>query len=258
MNALEFLSQFPKHGDFSRKSKVLLFAYYLRRHRGAPDFDHSDIRRCFSEAMLREPSDLSALLKTLVTGRQSPLLKSKDRYALSIHGLSEIEAIVPEGASTPEQLNVFLRAALPHLKGVIAKVVDDKRRSFLAEAIACLGGDARRATVVMTWLAALDHLQEHVVKHKLVDFNAACARRTDRYRSTVIVGRDDFGDVKESVFIEVCRSAGVITNDVRKILDEKLGFRNSCAHPSDIVIGESKVVSFIEDLVDNVMSKFPT
>lgn len=47
------------------------------------------------------------------------------------------------------------------------------------------------------------------------------------------------------------------SNDVRKILDEKLGFRNSCAHPSSIAVGDSKALSFVEDLVDNVIAKHP-
>lgn len=62
--------------------------------------------------------------------------------------------------------------------------------------------------------------------------------------------------LKESKFIEICRSANVISNEVRKILDEKLGIRNTCAHPNSIVISESKSTSFIEDLIENVMLKF--
>lgn len=69
---------------------------------------------------------------------------------------------------------------------------------------------------------------------------------------------EDFDDMNEAVFIEVCRSAGLITKDVRKILDEKLGFRNSCAHPSSIHVGDAKVVSFVEDIVENVIVKYST
>ncbi len=53
------------------------------------------------------------------------------------------------------------------------------------------------------------------------------------------------------------RSAGIITNDVRKILDTQLGFRNTAAHPSTVDVPESKVVGAIEDLVLNVILKYP-
>lgn len=131
-----------------------------------------------------------------------------------------------------------------------------QRREFLAEAISCLGVEARRATIVMTWIATMDHLQEYVLAKKASEFNTALSKRSDKLSKVVVASRDDFGDIKEVVFIEVCRSAKIITNDVRKILDERLGTRNSCAHPASIQISDSKVVSFIEDLVENVIAKY--
>jgi hypothetical protein len=43
---------------------------------------------------------------------------------------------------------------------------------------------------------------------------------------------------------------------VRKILEEKLGTRNSCAHPSGVSIKPSKVVEFVDDLGENVVLKY--
>jgi len=258
MNALEFLSQFPKYSDFSRKSKILIFAYYLRKYNGEAEFGAADIRKCFREAMLRVPGDLTALLKSLASGRESAIIKSrsKGRYSLSIHGLNEVESVLPVESATQERLTTFLASAIPYLKKTIAKVEDETRREFVAEAVACLGVEARRATVVMTWLAVMDHLYAYVLKHKLVEFNGALQRRADKLSNLRIRTSDDFGEIKESVFIELCRSARIITNDVRKILDEKIATRNSCAHPAAIKIGDAKVVSFIEDLVDNIVAKY--
>jgi hypothetical protein len=44
---------------------------------------------------------------------------------------------------------------------------------------------------------------------------------------------------------------------MKKILDEKLDFRNTCAHPNDIIVGDAKLVSFVEDLVHNVILRLP-
>jgi hypothetical protein len=107
----------------------------------------------------------------------------------------------------------------------------------------------------MAWAGAMDHLYDFILKHKLADFNLALGKRADRHAKVVVATKDDFGDIQEKVFIEVARSSGVITNDVRKILDEKLGIRNTCAHPSTVEVHRSKVVNFIEELVDNVISK---
>jgi hypothetical protein len=39
-------------------------------------------------------------------------------------------------------------------------------------------------------------------------------------------------------------------------LDQKPDTRNTYAHPSSVEIGRTKVVDFIEDLVDNVLLKY--
>ena len=67
---------------------------------------------------------------------------------------------------------------------------------------------------------------------------------------------DDFSELKESKFIELMRSEKIISNDIRKILDEKLGIRNSASHPSPITIEGHKATEFILDLVENVILKY--
>jgi len=52
------------------------------------------------------------------------------------------------------------------------------------------------------------------------------------------------------------RAANIITNDVRKILDTKLGIRNTSAHPSSVVISDVKATDFILDLIQNVVLPF--
>lgn len=41
-----------------------------------------------------------------------------------------------------------------------------------------------------------------------------------------------------------------------KLLDNRLGIRNSAAHPSSVVISEVKTTDFIIDLVENVVAKY--
>jgi hypothetical protein len=256
---LEFLTQFDDVGGFSKKSLVLIFAYYLRKDKGRPEFTASDIRRCFRDALINPPSKLGPLLASLAKGKTSVLIRgtSSGRYSLSLLGLKEVEDALARKLSSPEVVTAFLETAIPYLQKTIAKVKEEDRRAFLAEAISCIGVQARRATIIMTWIAVLDHLYEYILAKRAADFNATLRKRRDRYASLTIATKDDFADIKESAFIEIARSAGIVTNDVRKILDEKLGIRNTCAHPSTVVIHDSKVIGFIEDLVDNVVAKYP-
>ena len=142
------------------------------------------------------------------------------------------------------------------LRGLEQKLPAGANKEFLKEAIDCFEIGANRAAIVMTWILAMDHLFAYILAHKLSDFNAALSKDKG-VKIDAVAQRDDFTEIKETKFIELCRAAGVVSNDVRKILDQKLGTRNSCAHPSGVTVNKSKVIDFIEDLVDNVILKFP-
>jgi hypothetical protein len=123
---------------------------------------------------------------------------------------------------------------------------------FMREALDCLRVKAWRAAVVMAWILTMDHLYDFVLAKGLDSFNATLAKNL-RYGSLTVQSKQDFEEIKESDFIQISRSAGLLTNDQRKLLDEKLAFRNSCAHPSAIIVTENKVASYLEDLVYNIL-----
>ncbi|RWN59923.1 MAG: hypothetical protein EOS00_17285 [Mesorhizobium sp.] len=144
------------------------------------------------------------------------------------------------------------------LRKLELQLPDGPRRKFLTEALDCFGINAHRATMIMFWLLTLDHLYEFILSKHLAAFNAVLANNTDRrIRITVVNARDDFAEIPEGKFIEFCRSAGILSKDARKILDDKLGTRNSAAHPSTIVFTRAKVVDFAEDLFNNIILKYP-
>ena len=261
MTLQQFLGRAGNVRDYSRKSMVLLFAYYLRQYQGVTEFTAKDIKGCFTQAPLKAPSDLGSLLRQMARGRNSPLMKAgkAGSFALAMPGLNEVEAYLTAKEQPEVEVDTFLRSAIPYLQKAVAKVSDTIQRRFLAESIACLGVDAKRATVIMTWAAIVAHLYDYILADgaRLADFNSALQRRSDKHKKVIITQYDDFADIPEDVFIEVCRSARLITNDIRKILDEKRGIRNTCAHPSGVEVHKTKVVNFIEDLVDNVLVKYP-
>jgi hypothetical protein len=189
-------------------------------------------------------------LPQLCEGNTAPLLQTPDgRFALSIDGRSEVEAYLDGVAG--------IKPAKEALVALASRLSDPAERRFLNEALRCLQAAAPRGAIVMAWALAVDHMQNHVLTHHTAAFNNALRARTDSNKNVTIAIKDDFEKItKETVFIEVLRSAGIITNDVRKILDTQLGFRNTAAHPSTVDVPESKVVGAIEDLVLNVIVKY--
>lgn len=257
MILFQFLRNIPNFQEYSRKSKILLLAYYLRQHEGIVEFSAKDIRDC-CQGVLKSPSQLRQQIELLSKGEGSVLMKGSKggRYSLAMPGLTEVEAYLSSGNKAEGIVDKFLAEAIPYLKKFVSKVGEENQQKFIAEAVSCLGVDARRATIIMTWAGTIDHLHDYIIDHNLNDFNNALHKRHERYSQLTIKDKDDFSDIRESAFIEICRSARIISNDVRKILDEKLGIRNTCAHPSSVEVHPSKVVNFVEDLVDNVILKY--
>lgn len=257
MILLQFLRNIPNFQEYSRKSKILLLVYYLRQYEGIVEFSAKDIRDC-CQGVLKPPSQLLQQIELLSKGKSSVLMKGSKRgyYSLAIPGLTEVEAYLSSDNKAEGIVDKFLAEAIPYMRKFVSKVGEENQQKFMAEAVSCLGVDARRATIIMTWAGTIDHLHDYIIAHKLNDFNDALHNRRDRYSRLIIRDKDDFSDIRESAFIEICRSARIILNDVKKILDEKLGIRNTCAHPSSVEVHPSKVVNFVEDLVDNVILKY--
>jgi hypothetical protein len=142
-------------------------------------------------------------------------------------------------------------------KNFRVKVPDVAEREFLREALICYRHEAFRAAIVMSWILAFDHLLTFVLKHHLVAFNnqwpKSFLKQNQKARVQEIRTRDDFSELKESEVLTVCKSAAIITPDLYKILDEKLGKRNSAAHPSTITIGQIQAEGVIDYLVNNII-----
>lgn len=226
------------------------FIYFLTVVEGAAGARGSLVQSCFEYGKIPAYSNIPAYLtKKSKRGKTQILLKNDDGYVLTRDRELEIQAQLHTGPARIETSRL-LRGLLPRVRG-------SQKKDFLLEAIDCYEIGARRATIVLVWILAIRHLQEYIFNSRLSSFNTALAKVNDRrIKVKNVSSLDDFGDIPESKFIDLARSARIITNDVRKILDAKLGIRNSCAHPSGVSVSDVKTTDFVIDLVDNVVLKY--
>ncbi len=243
----EFLAPLPAVQGVGPSNQILLVGYFLRLG-GHTEFTTGQLREAFHAGRLPPPDALDVRVRGLTGGPRPRLMRVRQgHYSLSIYGLREVEEYLTQKQGTYTASRI--------LEDLIGRVSEDAQQRFIAEAIACLKVGANRAGVVMTWLLTVDHLYEFILRHKLTEFNVALVSMFG-VNVHQIATKDDLGDLKEAHFIQAARTAKLISNDVRKILEEKLGIRNTCAHPSTVEIHDTKVVNFVEDLVDNVILKF--
>jgi hypothetical protein len=235
--------------SLSQRELIELFAYHLLVERGEVCVTAGLINDCFEACDLTAPSRTAQLLSEGV--KSGEFVKAPKGYKLQRHHRDELAKQV-KGSPSKSQSSTTLRL-------LEAKITAGKTRDFLKETIDCFEVGANRAAIVMCWILTIEHLIEHTMNHHLSAFNTVLSGNTDRrVKVTSIRGRDDFGDIPEGKLIEFWRSSGIISNDVRKILEEKLGVRNSSAHPSSVAIKTSKVIEFVDDLVENVVLKYVT
>jgi hypothetical protein len=250
-DAARFYSSLKDASSLSSANRIDAFVYYLTEQQGAPSAGVKDVEKCFRDCHLAVPGSVAAHLSKGLKSKPPKFIKvSGGGYRLERHAREGVEARLGAETATID---------IPKdLRRLLEELPDGARKDFLQEALDCFGVHAYRAAIVMIWLLTLDHLFELILTKHSPAFNAVLAANTDkRIKINSVSVRDDFGEIPEGKFIEFCRSAGIITNDVRKILDQKLGTRNSAAHPSGVAFSRAKVVDFIEDLIENVIKKYP-
>jgi len=242
-----FYNSIETAADQSQSAMVELFVYFLTVESGQEAVTAKQIADCFAACDLVVPGNVSARLSEGLKVKPPKYIKTKSGYKLQRH-MREVLSKKLGAETVTAQTSATLRS-LEH------KIPSGVDKEFLKEAIDCFEIGANRAAITMAWILAMDHLFAYILAHKLTEFNGALSKDKG-VKINAVSHRDDFTEIKESKFIELCRAAGIISNDVRKILDQKLGTRNSCAHPSGVTVNKSKVIDFIEDLIDNVVLKF--
>lgn len=241
---LNKIENFPK---LTQKEQVKYMCYFFSLEHSTDNFTPSEIKNAFERENLKIPSNVNSDFIKLSEEKPAILVRKKKEYSFERTAKKELDAIFLTNQHT-QVISSTLRGLIPLLKS-------REQQNFLEEAISCFEIKSFRAAVILSWLLTVDTLYEYIITNKLYDFNTAIQQH-GKYKKIVVNSKDQFTEFKEVDFIELLRVAKLITNDTRKLLDEKLAFRNTCAHPNSIVVKETKAISFIEDLVENVITKF--
>ena len=246
LKVTDLLDSISGFQDLSRKEQIKIISFFYTVENQVNDFSAAQISKTFLEHSLHAPANISRDLNELTMSKTKILIKKTKGYSFERSAKKSLEELYLKKNSPPLKSN---------LRELISKLNSVEQQLFLEECIACFEVGAYRSAIVMCWLLAMDTIYEYIIRQKLVEFNEA-VQSHGKYKKVIVVDKDQFTEFKESDFIELLRVARLITNDIRKILIEKLDLRNTCAHPNAILVRETKSISFIEDLVENVILKY--
>ncbi len=236
----------------SQKEQVKYMAFFFTYLNDKEEFSPAKVFELFKKANLKSPGNIHEEFQRLILnrkGKKAIFLKiKKNTYSFQRNSKKEISQEIL-GLPGKTKVSSDLRNLLP-------KVKEKESRNFLEEAIKCYEFSCSRATVVMVWLLVIDTLYEHTINKKLLIFNNALKKHGKYAKKVTIKTKDDFSDIKDYDFIEILKVGKIIDKNIKKILNNQLDFRNLCAHPNSIIIRESKVIAFVEDLIENVIVRF--
>jgi hypothetical protein len=248
MTVHDFLENISDFDDLSKKEQVKLLAFFHCVENSKQHFKTNEITLEFEKNSLPKPSNISAEITRLKKAKPKILIETKEGISFHRTARKVLEEAFLEKKHKKEVSNT-LRNLIIELSGI-------EQKNYLEEAISCFEIKSFRASIIMTWLLTIDIIYEFIlIPENLIAFNSAIQSH-GRYKKIIITKKDDFSNIKETDFIELLRVAKLITNDIRKVLDEKLGIRNSCAHPNSMKILDYKAIGYIQDLVINVIKKY--
>jgi hypothetical protein len=240
----DLIESVPRFYAMSGVDQILVVAWHLHTSKKIEAFDGEMLRRSFRSIHV-EPPDLSVYLPRMAAKRPPQLLKTRAGYRIAGSVLRKLDATYGKNPTAVAVSQIL--STLPD------KLPDLNEQVFLKEALSCYRIGAFRASIVMAWNLAYDHLRRWVMADaaRLNSFNAALAAKGTK--KGAIAKLEDFDDLKESDVIELCRSSKIIGKNVVDILRKEIGRRNRVAHPSLVTVTQHQADDAISDLVNNVV-----
>ncbi|WP_041741138.1 hypothetical protein [Collimonas fungivorans] len=239
----DFTRRIPAFDRKGFTAKIETFAWFLQEISAKPKFSPADIVKCFELSHSAKPSSVHTLLRNLCEKKPARLLKDSQGYRLTAAVREQL------GKSLGQRASSGATTAL--LAGLIPNVTNTAQRTFLNETLICFNNKAFRSAIVMAWNLIFSHVCDRIFETHAAVFNEQ--RQKVYPKLPELTKRTDFEDYKESQVIEICRGARILDATVCKTLTEKLGRRNTAAHPSSNVITEVSAEDMIVDLVTNVL-----
>jgi hypothetical protein len=247
MQLVDLVNEISVFNTWSHAEKIKFFVWYLHVYQGKERVIPSDIRACYDGINIEKPSNVNPYLSSLENQKPKSILKDSKGYYLAKQVRDNFAEKYGKRQST-----ILVDKLLTELP---LKVTDLAQRTYLDEAIICFQHLAFRGSIVMCWNLCYDHLCHYILKNWLASFNSQLPKSCPKSRILAITTIDDFGEIKESEVLQVCKSASIISGDIYKIFNEKLNRRNMAAHPANVTITQLQAEDFITDLVNNALLK---
>ncbi len=241
MTLVEFVAPLK---DAPYRDKCVAVLYFKRRYENIDALTAEQIGKALVHARAPKAKSINVADVLNKSGEMvdSPGSSGKGRlWRLTPTGEAHVRRILKLPESQPE-----IEHSVTSLEVLAAKITNSDVRDYILESIKCLKFDALRPAIVFLWAGAVSVLRDKCVAQGLPQINAAVRVHDSRAREIKKV--DDFAYIKESILLLAAEGVGVLDKNQRTTLEDALGLRNKCGHPTKYNPGIVKASSFIEDV----------
>lgn len=247
MTLVEFLN--PLKGGVLRDI-CLSAMYFHQRYEGTSELTVEGLRALLKRGRVAKADRLNL---ADVLSRAAPLVHTAGKqgnrflWALTSSGEDHVRSLL----SLPKN-DVEVENDVATLKSLMSKISDDDVADYLDEGLKCLQVDALRATVVFVWSGVIKKIRDDVFACGVTNVNSVLQKHDAKAK--VVTKVDDLVLVKEATLLLASQDLGLFDKNQKSVLEECLNLRNKCGHPGKYKVGPKKVSSFIEDVVNIVLS----
>jgi len=245
MTLIEFIAPLSKG---THQDRILAVMYYRERYEHVTSLTADDIRQGLKRARVKGWSKVNV---ADVLSRSGALVD-----APGLSGRARLWNLTDSGHERVRELlglpsaDVEIELDVGSLEGVAGRLTDEQVREYLAEALKCLQVGALRARVVFVWSGAIRTIQSEMLAQGSPAVNAALQKHDPKARH--VSRPDDFAHIKDATTLLAAKELGLLDKNEKDTLEEALGLRNRCGHPTKYRPGPKKVSAFIEDAVSIV------
>ena len=242
MTLAEFLAPL---GSAPQREKCLAILYYHLRYHDTASLTVEQIREELIRARVPKASKINVadvLNKSGALVDSAGVTGNRRLWQLTVSGEKHIRAAF----NLPDP-KLEIEHDVSTLDALAAKVNDPIAREYILEAIKCLSVGALRAAVVFLWTGAIRTLQQEAFAKRRTDLNSAITKHDPKARP--VSKLEDFAYIRDATALLAFQELGVLDKGEKATLDEALGLRNRCGHPTKYAPGIKKASSFIEDVL---------
>lgn len=122
-----------------------------------------------------------------------------------------------------------------------------KQESLFEEALQCTEYGLNRAAILAAWIGFMDALEQKLASDNLVKVHTA-RPKWDKSLSIHEL-REKHGEYQ---VLEVAYQVGLLSKQVKRVLEGNLSTRNDCAHSSDYSPDVNEALGFISGILNRV------